>query len=130
VERLSFPPTKIFNSTPLLQCFGSKLSEIDITASLGDRNKSIESMIKDIISFCPNLRKLRLPSVCQDSGIFNSFSLNGLGKLLHLEEISVLHSSNLIHSYSSPLRGLFRSMTNLRKVQLLNLCCSEYVYLY
>lgn len=125
LERLSFPPTRMHKASRLLKCNGSHLKEIDLATSLGDRTGSIESMIKDIILYCPNLRKLRLPCICQDFQMFNS--LNELCKLLCLEEISVLHTSNVFHSHSSPLRGLFRSMLNLKKVQLLNLCCSEYV---
>lgn len=125
IKSISFPPTKIYNPSHILKSFGANLEKIDLASSLGDRNRSLENIIRNIIQFCPNLRILQLPCVCHDSRIIHSLALNELGKLLYLEEISILHSSGMIHSHSSPLRGLFRSMTNLKKVKLLNMCCSE-----
>ena len=129
IKQLVLPPTKILKPMYFLKDYGSKLHELDLTSSLGDRNRSFENILRNIVDFCPNLRILRLPCVCQDVGIIYSLSLNELGKLLNLEEISVNHVSEMIHSHSSPLRGLFRSITNLRKVELINLCCSEYIFL-
>ena len=125
LKRLVLPPAKIHNPSVFLIPLGSKLEEIDLSCFLGDKNKSLKNLVRNIVQFCPNLKLLAMPNICLDPSLAQPQSLNELCKLLKLEEISFSHNLNVVHSYSSPIKEFFSSSKNLKKVKLQNLCCTE-----
>lgn len=103
------------------------LEELDLTFCRGGPDGFLDRLLHAIAKNCHRLRKLKFgTSLCMDPSLSHTSALAALGESCPLTQFSMLLNDPKVHMHSSNLSLLFRTCHKLEKVDIQQLCCTEY----